>query len=197
MLFRSSDQQIRLFDMTGPLPAQFIVTSARVPEGSFFDHVCDPGNLAAWQWRRTLGPAEFSPDGSELVFLGTEDCVPPDIDGTVTKPRTDILRVKVARVLMAGVLAAEDVYNVTRHPGGDVVANRSPSEFALTPDGATVLFIGTPTFGTDGNQLTDGTARQSFDRELYRMRLDGTNPIQLTNDLSFASEAPTIIVPDP
>ncbi|MFT7582697.1 MAG: hypothetical protein ACI9MR_004380, partial [Myxococcota bacterium] len=46
---------------------------------------------------------------------------------------------------------------------------------------------------TSGQPISDGQARQRNDREVYRLKLDGTNMIQLTNDLSFSAESPFVV----
>ncbi|MCB9729609.1 MAG: hypothetical protein H6746_14165, partial [Deltaproteobacteria bacterium] len=90
----------------------------------------------------------------------------------------------------------DDVFGVTDHPFGDVVANRRVTSFAVTPDGATVLFTASPEDGQSG-PLSDGDSRHRNDRELYRVRLDGTHLLQLTNDLAWLAESARVAPPAP
>lgn len=190
VFFTASDryQHIRLYDLQNP--GVTVSTSASVPSGEFVEHACDPGVLQDWQWQRVLGNPVFTPDGTELIFTTETDCT--ILDTTVcpggpckpAKPRTNIKRVKVATLLEAGELTPGDIFSVTQHPFGDVVANRRVTSIAVTPDGATVLFTASPQQGQSG-PLSDSDSRHRNDRELYRVRLDGTHLVQLTNDTAW------------
>ncbi|MCC6621708.1 MAG: hypothetical protein IT385_10665 [Deltaproteobacteria bacterium] len=183
-------QRIRLYDTQNPSVIKSSIV-ASVPSGPWIEHACDPGVIADWQWQRVVGDPSFTPDGQEIVFLGEYACRENGLEPK--KRQTNIYRVKLDTVVRELTLTEQDVFNVTKHPRGDVTANRHPSAFALSPDGATAVFTGTPTFDQSGGLIADGSARQRNDREVYRIRLDGTNPVQLTNDLSFQSESPMVI----
>lgn len=185
-------QRINVYDTQNPSNiASAIVAS--VPTGSYIEKACDPGVIADWQWQRVIGDARFTPDGKELVFMGESAC--PEAGRLPEKSRVNIFRVKLDTVLSGKTLEATDVFNITNHPFGNVTANRRPSAFSLAPDGATAVFTGTPTFDQSGNLIPDAGARQRNDREVYRIRLDGTNALQLTNDISFSAESPMVVGP--
>lgn len=188
--FADKWHRIHLYDAQNP---GNVVSSVigQVPSGSYIEQACNPGVLSDWQWQRTRSNAFFTPDGSEIVFLGENNC---PVDGvSPVKPATDIYRVKVDTIREGLPLKAEDVFNVTKNARGDVTLNRRIDAFAMAPDGATLVMTATPTFDQSGNLIADGSARQRNDREVFRLRLDGSNIQQLTNDLSFAAEAPIIV----
>ncbi len=188
--FADKWHRIHLYDTTDPGVSSASVV-ASVASGSYIEQACDPGVLQPWQWQRTAGKAYFTNDGSELVFLGETRCGP---DGTEPpKIATDLRRIKVSTLREGRTLRESDIFNVTKNPVGDVTLNRRIDAFTLTPDGATALFVATPTFDQSGNLIADGAARQRNDREVFRARLDGTNIQQLTNDISFAAESPMAV----
>lgn len=186
-------QRIRLYDTQNPDVA-YLTIAANVPDGNYISKACDPGNLEPWQWERVPNKSNpvFTPDGEEIVFQ-TETTCPLEIGGAKPKkPRTNLRRVKVEKLLQGTSLTEDDVFNVTDNPFDDVTANRRITSFDISPDGATVLFTATPTYDQNGELLGDGSARQRNDRELYRVRLDGTNLIQLTEDLSYMAHSASI-----
>jgi len=188
--FADKWHRIHLYDTQNPGNVISSIIGS-VPSGSFIEKVCDAGVLASWQWQRTRADAFFTADGEELIFLGENAC---PVNGVAPpKPATDIYRVKTAKILTGLPLTAADVFSVTKNAPGDVTLNRRIDSFTLSPDGATAVFVATPTFDQSGNLIADGSARQRNDREVFRVRLDGSNIRQLTNDLSFAAESPAVI----
>lgn len=183
-------QRIRLYDTQNPSQIKSSIVDS-VPSGPWIEHACDPGIIEDWQWQKVVGDPAFTPDGEELVFLATNEC--PENGAQPKKPQANIFRVKVATVLSEKTLTQDDVFNVTKHPKGDVTANRRPTAFALSPDGATIVFTGTPMYDQSGTLIPDGSARQRNDREVFRIRRSGTNALQLTNDLSFSAESPFVV----
>jgi len=183
-------QRARVYDTQNPGSVQSAII-ASVPQGAYIESACQPGVLADWQWQRVIGDAHFTPDGQEVVFLAENAC---PVDGRQPdKAVSNIYRIKLATLLSGKTLEASDVFNVTKHPMGDVTANRRPTAFQVTPDGATIVFTGSPTYDQSGNLIPDGGARQRNDREVYRIRLDGTNAVQMTNDIAFVAESPFVI----
>jgi hypothetical protein len=199
VFFTFSDrwQRARLYDLDNPQVAT-LTTLASVAAGEFIEHACDPGVLQDWQWQRVIGDPAFTPDGQEVVFTVQTDCtiadttVCPSGPCKPAKPRTNLKRVKLATLLEDRDLVEADVFGITEHPFGDVAANRRVSSFALSPDGATVLFTATPDRDQSGKPIADSSSRHRNDRELFRVRLDGTNLQQLTNDLSWLAETARI-----
>ncbi|MEZ4268003.1 MAG: hypothetical protein R3F39_16685 [Myxococcota bacterium] len=195
VFFTFSDrwQRARLYDLDNPKVAT-LTTLASVTSGEFIEHACDPGVLQDWQWQRVVGDPQFTADGSEVVFTVQTDCTIADTNICPTGPckpskaRTNLMRVKLATLLEDRALTSADVFSVTKNPFGDVASNRRITSFSLSPDGATALFTATPATGQDGKPLSDSSSRHRNDRELYRVRLDGTNLQQLTNDLSWLAE---------
>jgi hypothetical protein len=185
-------QRAHVYDTQNPGNIQTSIIAA-VSSGAYIEKACDAGVLADWQWQRVIGEASFTPDGSEVIFLGENAC--PVGGQQPQKTRTNIYRLKLATLLSGKTLGESDIFNVTNHPFGDVTANRRPNAFALSPDGATVVFTGTPSYDQSGALIADGTARQRNDREVYRIRLDGSNAQQLTNDLPFSAESPMVVGP--
>lgn len=185
-------QRINVYDTQNPSSiASSIVAS--VPTGSYIEKACDTGVLADWQWQRVNGDAHFTPDGKEVVFMGENACAVNGVQPE--KSRVNLYRVKLDTLLSNKTLEETDIFNITKHPSGNVTANRRPTAFSLAPDGATVVFTGTPTFDQSGNLIPDAGARQRNDREVYRIRLDGTNALQLTNNIAFAAESPMVVGP--
>jgi hypothetical protein len=195
VFFTFSDrwQRARLYDLDNPQVAT-LTTLASVVSGEFIEHACDPGVLQDWQWQRVIGDPQFTADGSEVVFTVQTDCtiadtaVCPDGPCKPSKPRTNLKRLKLATLLEDRALTAADVFGITKNPFGDVAANRRITSFSLSPDGATALFTATPATAQGGAPIADSSSRHRNDRELYRVRLDGTNLRQLTNDLSWLAE---------
>lgn len=185
-------QRVFVYDTQNP---SNIVSSviASVPTGSWIEKACDPGVIADWQWQRVIGEAHFTADGKEIVFMGENAC--PVNGQQPEKSRVNLYRVKLDTLLSGKTLEPSDVFDITKHPFGNVTANRRPTAFSLAPDGATAVFTGTPTFDQSGNLIPDGGARQRNDREVYRIRLDGTNALQLTNNIVFAAESPMVVGP--
>lgn len=200
VFFTFSDRwhRARLYDLDNPQVAT-LTTLATVPAGEFIQHACDPGVLEDWQWQRVVGDPEFTADGSEIVFTVQTDCtiadteVCPDGPCKPAKPRTNLKRVKLGTLLEDRALTAADVFGVTKNPFGDVAANRRITSFSLSPDGATVLFTATPATAPDGKPIADSSSRHRNDRELYRVRLDGTNLQQLTNDVAWLAETARVV----
>ena len=201
VFFTFSDrwQRARIYDTTDPqVSVQPVLGS--VPSGSYITHACDPGVLEAWQWQRVIGDPVFTPDGEEVLFLTTNAC---PVQGETACPigeycepkkaRTNLRRVKLETLLTGKVLAEEDVFNVTNNPFGDVTDNQFITGFQLSVDGASIFYTATPTFDQNGKYLADGSARQRNDREAYRIRLDGANMAQLTNDVSWSAESPKVV----
>ena len=196
-------QRIRLYDADAPQQITLTVV-ASVPVGSYVEHACDPANLADWQWRRVILDPVFTPDGQEIVFATLTDCPIKDEVACPArrvcppkKPRTNLRRVRLATLQAGGALEEADVFDVTGNPFGDVTDNRQVTGYALSPDGATIVFTATPTYDQSERFLKDGSSRQRNDREVYRVRLDGTALEQLTNDLSWSAESPRVAPPAP
>ncbi len=192
--FTSADrwQRIHLYDTLGGVTGTSSIV-AEVDSGGYVENACKDGVLADWQWRRVVSDAYFTPDGSEIVFIGENDC--PVNGAQPDKPRANIYRIKVATLLSGKTLEEGDVFDVTKSPFGDVTLNRRPSAFQISPDGATIVFTGTTSYDSGGSLIADGGSRQRSDREVYRIRLDGTNIEQLTNQIQFTAESPMIIRP--
>jgi len=195
VFFTFSDrwQRARIYDTQNPDNVQVAIL-ASVPSGVYIERVCEAGMLEDWQWQRVVGDPIFTPDGEEIIFLGENTC---RVDGQPqTKAHTNLYRVKLATLLSGKTLEEEDVFSITANPRGDVTANKRTTGFSLSPDGATVVFAATPTFEQNGvTVIGDGTARQRNDREIYRVRLDGTNLQQISNDIAWSAESPTVVVP--
>ena len=199
VFFTYSDrwQRARLYDTIEPGIVRLSVL-ASVPSGSYLEHACDSGNLAAWQWERVIGDPVFSPDGTEIVFLTQSDCPTSDPDACdgedipciPKKPRTNLRRVKLETLLGEKTMTQEDVMNITGNPFGDVTENRRITGFDLSDSGGTILFTATPSFSQNNTPIADGSARQRNDREVYRIRVDGTDLNQITNDLEWQAESP-------
>jgi hypothetical protein len=185
-------QRAHVYDTQNPSNIQSSII-ATAPDGAYIEKACTPGLLADWQWQKVIGQPHFTPDSSEVVFIGETAC--PENGQQPQKSRTNLYRVKLATLQSGKTLEESDVFNITNHPFGDVTANRRPNAFAMSPDGATIVFTGTPSYDQSGALIADGAARQRNDREVYRIRLDGTNVQQLTNDLPFSAESPMVVGP--
>ena len=103
------------------------------------------------------------------------------------------MRVKLETLLSGKTLEESDVFSITDNPSGDIKDNIFVSGYDVTSDGATVVFTGSPSFDQSGEPLKDSSSRHRNDREVYRMRLDGTNRIQITNDPSWEAQSPHAI----
>ena len=183
-------QRIRLYDTENPGTA-YLTIAANVADGNYISKACEPGNLADWQWERVPNKSNpvFTPEGPEIIFLTQTTC-PLSLGGAEPKkPRTNLRRIKLDKLMQGTSLTEDDVFDITGNPSDDVTANKQITSFDLTPDGATLLFTATPTYGQSGSLLSDGSARQRNDRELYRVRIDGENLEQITEDLSYMAHS--------
>jgi hypothetical protein len=194
-------QRVRLYDAEAPGSATLSI-AASVPSGSYTQHVCDTNVLKDWQWQSVYGDPVFTPDDSEVIFSTLTDCpvddevaCPVAQDCYSKKPRTNLRRVKLASLQQGISLTEVDSFNITQNPKGDIVDNRTVTGFVVSPDGATVIFTGTPTLDQNGDELMDGSSRQRNDREVYRIRLDGEQLDQISNDLSWQAESPRVAPP--
>ncbi len=186
-------QRARVYHLEDPGVVETAVL-ASVPQGSFIEKACEFGALEDWQWPRVVGDPMFTPDDREVVFLTERDCAGPN-GSKPQKAQRNLVRVKLDTLRSGKTLEEADIFNVTRSPAGDVTANVYVTAFDLTPDGATVIYTGTPKYGQSGDLLSDSSTRNRNDRELWRARLDGTNVQQVTNDLCLQAESPTVIPP--
>jgi Tol biopolymer transport system component len=202
VFFTYSDrwQRARLYDTENPGIVRLSVL-ASVPSGSYLEHACDGGNLASWQWERVIGDPIFTPDGTEVIFLTESDCPTSDTSACgdepapclPKKPRTNLRRIKLDTLLSEKTITQDDVLNVTGNPFGDVTDNKRVTGFSLSDDGATIVFTATPSFSQNNTPISDGSARQRNDREVYRIRTDGTNLNQISNDLEWQAESPRVV----
>ncbi len=192
VFFTFSDrwQRARLYDTENPGDIQLSIM-ASVPTGSYIEKACDPGVLEDWQWQRVVGTPQFTPDSDSIVFLTNTGCT--DDGSQPVKPRTNLRRIKVDALRTGATIASDDVLNLTNHPFGDLTANKRTTAFFISPDGGSVVFTASPIETQSGQPIGDGTARQRNDREVFRMALDGSNVQQLTNDLAWSAESPTLI----
>ena len=132
---------------------------------------------------------EPPPDGTEVIFLTESDCPTSDasacegedIPCLPKKARTNLRRIKLDTLLSEKTITQTDVLNVTGNPFGDVTDNRRVTGFDLSDDGSTIVFTATPSFTQNNSPIADGNARQRNDREVYRIKLDGSNMTQLSN----------------
>lgn len=182
-------QIVRAYDLSSN--RHWDTTIVSVSSQSYSAGVCQAGQLAPWQWSRVVGSPAFSADASELFFLAEKHC--PVNGSTPSKSQIDIMRLKTATVLNDAPLLEEEVFNVTKHPQGDVVANQRPIAFAISPDGATLVFAGTSTQDSSGSALGDGSSRSRSDRELYRIGVNGENRRILYNDNEYAADLPVLV----
>lgn len=194
VFFTFSDrwQRARVYDTEDPDDIRLSIM-ASVPTGVYIERVCEDGMLEDWQWQRVIGDPVFTPDGEEVVFLSENAC--PEGGAQPVKSQRNVYRVKLATLLSGKTLTEDDVFNVTANPKGDVTANRRPSGFALSQDGATVVMTATPSLDQSGAPIGDGQARQRNDREVYRVRLDGENLEQISNDITNSAESPMVVIP--
>ena len=193
VFFTFSDrwQRARVYDLKNP-GTIFLAVLASVPSGSYIEHACDFGVLEPWQWPRVIGDPEFTPDGSEVVFLTDNSCAAPN--GTLPKKsQRQIMRVKLQTLVDGKTLTESDVLNVTKNPFGDVKDNILITGFRISPDGATLAFTGSPIVDQSGEPLKDTSSRHRNDREVFRMTLSGGNLKQLTNDPSWEAQSPTVV----
>ena len=93
--------------------------------------------------------------------------------------------------------------------GIDIGSSVGDADGGVAPDGATVVFTGTPIFEQGGDPLPDDSTRTRNDNELFRIRLDAQTPswqapagvlcdgplCQLSNDLSWQAQSPRIVPP--
>lgn len=193
--FSEQWQRLRLYDTDSPGTA-ILNIAASVASGSYIEGICDPGALLDWQWERAIGDPQFSPDDEEIFFVTTTACPLKGEGGCAEdeycppkKARTNLRRIALDTLLKGQSLSEDDIFNVTQQPVGDITENKLITSFDMAGDGATLLFTATPRLDQSGKLIGDGTARQRNDREVYRIKLDGTNLQQLTNDLSYQAES--------
>jgi hypothetical protein len=197
VFFTFSDrwQRARVYDLDNPGVITLAVL-ASVPSGSYISKACEFGVLEDWQWPRVIGDPKFTPDGSEIIFLTENDCPAPN--GTHPKKSLrNIMRIKLDTLVSGKTIEESDVFSITENPMGDIKDNVFVSGYGVSPDGATVVFTGSPSFDQSGEPLKDSSSRHRNDREVYRVRLDGTNRIQMTNDPSWEAQSPHVVPVSP
>ena len=197
VFFTFSDrfQRARVYDATDPTASSSLAVLASVPFGNYIEHACDFGALEDWQWQRVVGDPVFTPDGTEIVFLSETSCPLGGTGDPPKKPRRDLIRVGLATLETGKTLKQSDLCNVTKNPLGDITDNILITGFRLSPDSATAVFAGTPQLDQNDEFLPDGSSRPRNDREIWRVRLDGTNLTQITNDVAWQARSPKIVPP--
>ena len=195
VFFTFSDrfQRARVYNAEDPKDPPRLAVLGSVPQGSWIQKSCEPGQRPDWQWQRVIGDPVFTPDDSEIVFLVEDACRDQVTNQPPTKAQRNLKRVKLETLRSGKTLASKDVFSVTTSPKGDVTDNIYITGFDLSPDGATALFVGSPQVNQSGETLDDGNKRQRSDREVWRVRLDGENRTALTNDVAWEARSPLAI----
>jgi hypothetical protein len=150
-------------------------------------------NIADWQYKDVLPPIRFSPDGEEVILIGSSDCGP-----NKDKPWTNLVRLALGRIGTGEKLTADDLGLITDHPKGAVAKCVTISSFDLSPTGEFLTFLGTPTLESDGKTaIKDTDVRGRSSAEVYVTRTDGAAiPVQVTNSLEWKATS-VLAVPAP
>jgi hypothetical protein len=184
------NQQLRLYhhDLQTDLRRYSVLLD--VPS-NYFTNACY--NRQPWQYKAVRSPIRFTPDGSEVLFLGWDDC-----GDSKDKPWTNIVGVKRDFIGGGKKVTEADLRKVTDNPVGKVTKNIAVSWFDLSPSGQYTTFLGTPTLLEDGTGwVPDISDRQVNDSEVYVTATDGsTTPVQLTNEVNWSTTS-VIAVPTP
>ena len=198
VFFTFSDrfQRARLYDATDPSKAPSLAVLGSVPVGEWIENVCDEKArtvVPEWQWQRVVGNPVFTPDDSEVVFLAEDACPDPNTGNPPGKAQRNFIRIKTDTIASGKTIDEADIWNVTQHPMGDVTDNVFITGYRLSYDGNTIIYTGTPRLTQNGTVMDDGAARQRNDREVYRIRLDGENREQLTNNPAREAGNPLVV----
>lgn len=154
-------------------------------------------NRQAWQPTFVQPPLRFSPDGTELVFVGGTDCQP-----NRDRSWTNLLALSLSRIDAEGPLEREDLRWITDFPQGAQLAasvSIQPGSLDLSPSGEYVVFAASPYLDSSGLVLRDGDYQLFNDSEVWVTRRDGTTlPVQMTARQGWkATSARAITVPPP
>jgi hypothetical protein len=146
-----------------------------------------------WQPTNVISRPVFTPDGSRLLFIGTDACAGGQ------KLMTNIYAIDPAWIGDLTPVDEGELVNLTKNPGGDVAANREIGSFTISPDGKRILFSATPEVGQNFEPFPAGSdARQLDDTELYKMSICGGDAQQLTNNVAYTATRPRLVpLPDP
>jgi hypothetical protein len=184
------DAELRLYSRDLPAGPELYSVLLRTP-GSYTQNACL--NRADWQYTTVLPPLRFSPDGSEVLFLGYAAC-----GDNKEKPWTNLVGLALDRIGSGQALAPSDLRLVTDNPTGRIPACISMTTFDLSPSGEFAVFLGTPVVESDGKTaVKESDQRQVTGSEVHVTRTDGTSlSTQITSSLPMiATQA--IPVPAP
>jgi len=184
--------ELRIYHYDIGLGPEFLKWSVLLGVHSdFFTNACY--NRALWQYTDVDNPMMFTPDGKDIVFLGSHTC-----GDNQQKPWTNIVRLALDSIGAGVPLTEADFRLVTDNPEGNIAKAVSITWFDLSPSGEYTVFTGTPTIEADGSTLiTDTSARHYKDLEVYVTATDGTTlPVQLTNNLEWEAVS-VLAIPTP
>lgn len=178
----------------GPFRTVSLLT---MPEGSYTaNNAACYNRFGGWEPTAIQPPLRFSPDGTEVIFVGKAACgVNRD------KAWTNVLALPLSRIDAGGNLSRDDLRWITDFPAEDSArcVTITPDALDLSPTGAFVTFVGTPRYDSQGVEILANQLAHRNDAEVWATRTDGTTePSQLTAEQAWmATSVAAIPVPAP
>ena len=178
------DLKVRVYDTTTYAKKSLTLFSA--VSGTYLADICPTLRQIPWSFKEVAGDPVFSPDGSSLYFLATNDCDDPTGQG---KTYTDILMLDLSSIGDGSPFEESDFVNVTRNPKDDTPQNVELEGFDLSPSGKTLALTGTPLF-SQGKMLQSDSDRARRDKEIWLIGTSGAGMTQLTDNLKYMAKNP-------
>lgn len=142
-------------------------------------------NRKDWQFTKILAPIVFSPDDSEVRFIGQAAC-----NDNADKPWTNLVALPVAAIAGDIELGHDDFRWITRFPTGYLVESVSLLSygFAASPSDEFMVLAGTPVLMSDWKPIPLESPQHVTDAEVYVTRTDGSaSPVQISGSVDYAA----------
>lgn len=191
LLFTIIDRWLRVRKYKlGTEEASVFSDLVEVPAGStYLQAVCDVIKAKPWQLAQVKDQPQFSADGKFVYFLGYAECP----KGGINKKWTDIVALPVEKI--GSKIGQEDWTYLTHNPRDDSTANKVIGGFSLSPQRQVMILTATASLQQNGSPIPDGQDRAKSDTELYSLVIGDPTMVEITNELSFATDTPQTVMP--
>jgi hypothetical protein len=159
------------------------------PGTTYLQSVCDAIKAKPWQLAQVKDQPQFSADGKSVYFLGYAECP----KGGIQKKWTDIIALPVDKI--GSKIGQEDWHYLTHNPRDDSTANKVIGGFSLSPQRQVLILSATASLQQSGTPIPDGQDRAKTDTELYSLVIGDSKMVEITNELTFAADAPQTVLP--